>query len=200
LIFTRSFGWRIVKGVLYLPLASRRAPPSQSGVSPICPEKTIVIDEGIINPMTVARKTDDGFEVTVINCRAASAIRDRQNWLVTELRSLMKCTKGSLQWRRTAPFDANFRFWRIFAGSSQNSLAPVCKHFDVVGHIEGVFSALLGGPSAQILSIHRISSDQSFATDLRRQSLYVTATLAASTSLTSKEPNTCAELGGHCSH
>jgi putative transposase len=61
-------------------------------------KKTIVIDEGIINPMTVARKTGDGFEVTVINGRAARAIKDRRNRSVAELRSLMsKCTKGSLQ-------------------------------------------------------------------------------------------------------
>jgi hypothetical protein len=33
----------------------------------IHPEKAIAIDEGIINSMTVARKTASGFEVTVIN-------------------------------------------------------------------------------------------------------------------------------------
>jgi hypothetical protein len=67
----------------------------------ISPGKTIVIDEGIINPMTVARKPDDGFEVTVINGRAARALKDRRNGSVAELRSLMsKCAKGSLQWRR----------------------------------------------------------------------------------------------------
>jgi putative transposase len=67
----------------------------------IGPEKLVAIDEGIINPMTVARKTEGGFEVTVINGRAARAIKDRRNRSVAQLRSLMsKCTKGSLQWRR----------------------------------------------------------------------------------------------------
>jgi putative transposase len=74
----------------------RPAPPPV-----IATEKTVTIDEGIINPMTIARKTDDGFEVTVINGRAARAIKDRRNRSVAQLRSLMsKCTKGSLRWGR----------------------------------------------------------------------------------------------------
>jgi putative transposase len=82
------------------------AVPSSIPVRPapaaaIDPEKLVAIDEGIINPMTVARKTEGGFEVTVINGRAARAIKDRRNRSVAQLRSLMsKCTKGSLQWRR----------------------------------------------------------------------------------------------------
>jgi putative transposase len=82
------------------------AVPSSIAIRPapamvIPPEKTGAIDEGIINPMTIARKTEEGFEVTVINGRAARAIKDRRNRSVAQLRSLMsKCTKGSLQWRR----------------------------------------------------------------------------------------------------
>jgi putative transposase len=65
------------------------------------PEKAASIDEGIINPMSVARKIEEGFEVTIINGRAARAVKDRRNRSVAELRGLMaKCTKGSAQGRR----------------------------------------------------------------------------------------------------
>jgi putative transposase len=65
------------------------------------PAKLMAIDEGIINPMSVAVKTEEGFTVSVINGRQARAVKDRRNRTVAELRSLMaECTNGSLQWRR----------------------------------------------------------------------------------------------------
>lgn len=64
------------------------------------PTKVLAIDEGIINPMTVAVATPKGFEVTVINGRAARAVKHRRNAAVSALRSRMdKATKGSRQWR-----------------------------------------------------------------------------------------------------
>ena len=74
----------------------------QSAVLPVLdPATRIAIDEGIINPMTVAVKTPDGFEVTVINGRSARAVKHRRNTAVASLRTKMaRCTHGSRQWRR----------------------------------------------------------------------------------------------------
>lgn len=65
------------------------------------PSKTIAIDPGIINPMTLAVQTDTGFAVTVINGRAARAIKHRRNTAVAALTSKMsKATKDSNRWRK----------------------------------------------------------------------------------------------------
>jgi hypothetical protein len=64
------------------------------------PDQLVAIDEGIINPMTLATATPDGIEVTVINGRHARSLKHRRNTAVAALRKRMaKCTKGSRQWR-----------------------------------------------------------------------------------------------------
>lgn len=64
-------------------------------------DQVVAIDEGVINPMTLATLTADGIEVTVINGRHARALKHRRNTAVAALRKRMaKCTKGSRQWRR----------------------------------------------------------------------------------------------------
>ena len=77
-------------------------PVSQEGQPPLLDiTKVLSIDEGIINPMSAAVKTPEGFSVTVINGRAARSVKNRRNRSVAELRSLMAgCTNDSLQWRR----------------------------------------------------------------------------------------------------
>jgi putative transposase len=74
----------------------------QTAILPVLnPANRIAVDPGIINPMTVALQTPEGFEVTVINGRAARAIKHRRNTAVAPLRTKMaRCTKGSRQWRR----------------------------------------------------------------------------------------------------
>lgn len=65
------------------------------------PAKVLAIDEGIINPMTTAVQTAEGFEVTIINGRHARAIKRRRNVAVAGLRKKMaKGKKGSRQWRK----------------------------------------------------------------------------------------------------
>lgn len=78
----------------------RVAVPTRKPVT-LNPNVTIGIDPGIINPMTVAVKTDAGFTVTVINGREARAIKHRRNTAVAELTSKMsKATKDSNRWRK----------------------------------------------------------------------------------------------------
>lgn len=65
------------------------------------PANRLAVDDGIINPMTAAVMTADGFDVTVINGRSARAVKHRRNTAVAHLRTKMaRCTKGSRQWRR----------------------------------------------------------------------------------------------------
>lgn len=71
------------------------------------------VDEGIINSMTLAVATSDGFAVTVINGRHARSIKHRRNTKVAHLARLQsKCTKGSRRWvkldkaRKKAQFAA----------------------------------------------------------------------------------------------
>lgn len=71
------------------------------------PDQLVAIDEGIINPMTLATVTAAGIEITVINGRHARALKHRRNTDAAALRKRMaKCTKGSRQWRR---YDAALR-------------------------------------------------------------------------------------------
>lgn len=75
--------------------------PSAVSLPVLDPGQVLAIDEGIINPMTLATLTQDGIEVTVINGRHARAVKHRRNAAVAALRKRMaKCTKGSRQWRR----------------------------------------------------------------------------------------------------
>ena len=53
------------------------------------PANRLAVDEGIINPMTVAVKTSGAYEVTVINGRSARAVKDRRNTAVAALRTRM---------------------------------------------------------------------------------------------------------------
>ena len=79
-----------------LHIAYRCAP-----VKTLNPDNRIAIDEGIINPMTLAIETAEAFEVTVINGRSARAVKHRRNTAVADLRSKMsRCTRGSRQWRK----------------------------------------------------------------------------------------------------
>lgn len=65
------------------------------------PERIVAIDEGIINPMTIATETDTGYEVTVINGRAARAIKHRRNKAVSATQKAKShCRKGSRRWRK----------------------------------------------------------------------------------------------------
>ncbi|MFJ8138571.1 zinc ribbon domain-containing protein [Streptomyces sp. NPDC096013] len=63
---------------------------------------TVAIDEGIINPMTLAARTPDGaYEVTVINGRTARAIKRERNKKHAQLQSkLSRCREGSGRHRR----------------------------------------------------------------------------------------------------
>jgi putative transposase len=75
--------------------------PSAATVPGLDPDRVVAIDEGIINPMTLATATSTAIEVTVINGRHARALKHRRNTAVAALRKRMaKCTKGSRQWRR----------------------------------------------------------------------------------------------------
>ncbi|WP_457180837.1 RNA-guided endonuclease InsQ/TnpB family protein [Mycobacteroides abscessus] len=81
--------------------------PSAATIPALDPYQVVAIDEGIINPMTLATETAAGIEVTVINGRHARALKHRRNTDVAALRKRMaKCTKGSRQWRR---YDAALR-------------------------------------------------------------------------------------------
>lgn len=72
-------------------------------VAELDPNTVVAIDEGIINPMTLAAHDAESntFRVTVINGRHARAVRHRRNTVVAALQKRMsKCVKGSRQWRR----------------------------------------------------------------------------------------------------
>ncbi len=72
-----------------------------AGVPRLNPDNILAIDEGIINPMTVATQTPTGIHVTVINGRHARAVKHRRNTAVAALRKKMsRCVKGSRQWKR----------------------------------------------------------------------------------------------------
>ena len=76
------------------------AVPTQKPVA-LDPGKTIAIDPGIINPMTLAVATNTGFAVTVINGRAARAIKHRRNTTVAALtRKMSKAEKHSRRWQK----------------------------------------------------------------------------------------------------
>ena len=63
------------------------------------PARVMGVDEGIINPMTIAVATPQGFDVTVINGRHARSVKHRRNTAVAHLARLQsKCTKGSRRW------------------------------------------------------------------------------------------------------
>ena len=65
------------------------------------PNQIVAIDEGIINPMTLAVETSEAFEVVVINGRAARAARHRRNKATSAIASAKaRCTKGSRRWRK----------------------------------------------------------------------------------------------------
>ena len=66
------------------------------------PTRTMAGDEGIINPFTLAVQQDDGtINVTVINGRAARAIKHRRNTTHSALdKKMSRCTKGSRRWRK----------------------------------------------------------------------------------------------------
>ena len=75
--------------------------------------RIMAVDEGIINPMTLAVQTSDGFAVTVINGRHARSVKHRRNTAVAHIARLQsKCTKGSRRWvkldkaRKKAQFAA----------------------------------------------------------------------------------------------
>ncbi|MBD0746492.1 hypothetical protein BG418_33190 [Streptomyces sp. CBMA152] len=63
---------------------------------------TVAIDEGIINPLTMAHEAPDGGrEVTVINGRSARAIKRERNKTVARLTSMLsRCKNGSRRHRR----------------------------------------------------------------------------------------------------
>ncbi|WP_427019381.1 RNA-guided endonuclease InsQ/TnpB family protein (plasmid) [Pseudarthrobacter sp. P1] len=84
------------------------------------PANIIAIDPGIINPMTIAVETPDAYEITVINGRAARAIKHRRNNAVADLHRLMsRCTKGSRQWRR---YNQAAKHARAHANSSLRNI------------------------------------------------------------------------------
>ena len=65
------------------------------------PNKTVAIDEGIINPMTLAVETEDSYEITVINGRHARALKHQRNTTVASIASAQsKCQKHSRRWKR----------------------------------------------------------------------------------------------------
>lgn len=65
------------------------------------PDVVMAIDEGIINPMTTAAETEDSYEVTVINGRAARSVKHYRNTRVAELAKLRsRCTPGSRRHRK----------------------------------------------------------------------------------------------------
>ena len=73
--------------------------PTQWTAPVLDPTKVAAIDEGIINPMTLAVETDEAFEVTVINGRAARAVKHRRNTSVAKtVKAKSRCRKGSRRW------------------------------------------------------------------------------------------------------
>ena len=63
------------------------AAPKCAPLPKLNPENVMAIDEGIINPMTVAVETKDAYEVTVINGRYARNVRRRRNLAVARAQS-----------------------------------------------------------------------------------------------------------------
>ncbi|WP_344118263.1 transposase [Streptomyces blastmyceticus] len=63
---------------------------------------TVAVDEGIVNPMTLAIRAPDGaYEVAVINGRAARAVKQRRNKGAARLQSkLSRCQSGSRRFRK----------------------------------------------------------------------------------------------------
>lgn len=57
------------------------------------PSKVVAIDEGIINPMALATRTEDGFDVLVINGREVRAIKRERNKAVGSISRLLSRTK-----------------------------------------------------------------------------------------------------------
>ncbi len=75
--------------------------PTEWAVPVLDPAIVVGVDEGIINPMTLAVKTDDGYAVTVINGRAARAVKHRRNTSVAKVvRAKSRCRKGSRRWKK----------------------------------------------------------------------------------------------------
>jgi len=65
------------------------------------PSNVLAIDEGIINPMTLATETEDAYQVTVINGRHARAVKRRRNKAVAGLqRAKSRTIKRSRKWRQ----------------------------------------------------------------------------------------------------
>ncbi|MGW1072237.1 zinc ribbon domain-containing protein [Streptomyces sp. NPDC002537] len=65
---------------------------------------TIAVDEGIVNPMTLAARTPQGaYEVVVINGRSARAVKQRRNKGMARLQSKSsRCRSGSRRHRKLA--------------------------------------------------------------------------------------------------
>ena len=65
------------------------------------PDIIAAIDEGIINPMTVAIETEDSYDVLVVNGRHARAVKHYRNTRIATLQEkLSRCVKGSKRWRK----------------------------------------------------------------------------------------------------
>lgn len=59
------------------------------------------IDEGIINPMTIAVETTNAYEVLVINGRHSRAVKHYRNTRIARLQQkLSRCVEGSKRWRK----------------------------------------------------------------------------------------------------
>ena len=71
---------------------------------PLNPARVTAIDEGVINPMTLATRQDDGsIDITVINGREARAIKRGRAKTIGKLdRQMSRCADGSRQRRRLA--------------------------------------------------------------------------------------------------
>ena len=96
--------------------------PSAAAALTLDPDLVVAIDEGIINPMTLATATPAGIEVTVINGRHARTLKHRRNTAVAALRKRMaKCIKGSRQWRR---YDAALRRANHTAAAGLRNVDP----------------------------------------------------------------------------
>jgi transposase len=84
------------------------------------------VDEGIINPMTIAVATPQGFDVTVINGRHARSVKHRRNTAVAHLARLQsKCTKGSRRWVKLDKARKKTQF--AAANSLRNVDHQVCR-------------------------------------------------------------------------
>lgn len=65
------------------------------------PDIIAAIDEGVINPMTVAVEAEDSYDVLVVNGRHARAVKHYRNTRIATLQEkLSRCVKGSKRWRK----------------------------------------------------------------------------------------------------